>query len=115
MPTIDFQPASRNPIDFKYPLQSKARRALDTIVNLLSLPTDPKILLVDLSHHNGVVDFEKVAQSNVQSVILKVSESNYFKDNRFEENWRAAHAADLPVMTYYFFFYKNNETDLYFP
>jgi len=113
MPTIDFQPASRNPIDFKYPLQSKARRALDAIANLLSLPTDPKILLVDLSHHNGVVDFEKVAQSNVQGVILKVSESNYFKDSRFEENWRAAHAADLPVMTYHFFRDRTDEADWY--
>ena len=59
---------------------------------------------IDISHWNGKVDFNKVKESGIDFVIIKAGGSDYgfYKDSRFEENYREAKAAGLSVGAYYF-------------
>lgn len=58
---------------------------------------------IDLSAHNGDVDFDKVHQSGVEFVYLKATEGINFKDIMFERNAAAARKAGLKVGAYHFF------------
>lgn len=58
---------------------------------------------LDLSAHNGDVDFEAVKRSGVSFVILKATEGESFADKRFEANYAAARDAGLLVGAYHFF------------
>jgi len=62
------------------------------------------VLVVDLSHYNadGHCDFAKIKASGVAGVILKCSESDWYKDTAFEYSWQAAIDQDLAVMLYHF-------------
>lgn len=61
------------------------------------------IVGVDISSHNGNVDFDKVKASGVSFVFLKATEGLSFVDPRFAANHRAARAAGLKVGAYHFF------------
>ena len=63
----------------------------------------PSILVVDISHYNGVIDWPALRASGVQGVIMKVSESTTYKDTMFETNWQQARDNDFAVMCYHFF------------
>lgn len=70
---------------------------------------------VDLSHHNGNVDFNALAAS-VDFVILKIGGSDkrghaLYKDVAFEEYYRKAKAAGLKVGGYWFAGYEFNENN----
>lgn len=58
---------------------------------------------VDLSAHNGRVDFKALADSGVDFVILKATEGVTFVDNMFFDNYRDARDAGLRVGAYHFF------------
>ncbi len=58
---------------------------------------------LDLSAHNGEVDFEAVREDGYSFVILKATEGTDFKDRSFTENYRKARAAGLKVGAYHFF------------
>lgn len=58
---------------------------------------------VDLSAHNGDVDFMRVAADGVDFVFLKASEGEDFRDPKFSHNYREARAAGLKVGAYHFF------------
>lgn len=58
---------------------------------------------IDLSAHNGAVDFRAVAADSVDFVYLKASEGNTFRDGSFADNYDRARAAGLPVGAYHFF------------
>lgn len=58
---------------------------------------------IDVSHHQGAIDWRKVAADDVGFAYLKVSEGGDHRDRRFDENWRAARAAGLAVGAYHFF------------
>lgn len=58
---------------------------------------------IDVSHHQGAIDWRKVAGDDVRFAYLKVSEGGDHRDRRFEENWREARAAGLAVGAYHFF------------
>lgn len=66
------------------------------------------ILGIDISHHQGTVDFEKVKASGVKFVILKAGGSEYNKstkqgkDTKFEEYYRDAKRLAIPVGAYYY-------------
>jgi len=97
----DFNPNLRKREDFFYPLPGRLDRAKSYLVSILETPT--RIRGVDLSHWNGVVDFEKLKLSGIDFVILKATESDWFLDDTFDYNWRASLDADLLVMPYHFF------------
>ena len=67
---------------------------------------------IDLSKHNGVVDFAKVKAAGVQFVILRAGfgKSASQKDVRFEEYYTKAKAAGLDVGAYWFSYALNPET-----
>lgn len=61
------------------------------------------IVGVDLSAHNGEVDFKRVAADGVNFVFLKATEGSTFKDPKFNANYEAARSAGLTVGAYHFF------------
>ncbi|MDP1824356.1 MAG: GH25 family lysozyme [Archangium sp.] len=58
---------------------------------------------LDVSHHNGLIDWPRVAQSGVSFVYVKASEGGDVADARFAENLRGARAAGLKAGAYHFF------------
>jgi GH25 family lysozyme M1 (1,4-beta-N-acetylmuramidase) len=59
---------------------------------------------IDVSHWQGVIDWQAVAGAGITFAILKAggSDNNFYTDSRFEEYYRAARAAGLHVGAYYF-------------
>ena len=63
---------------------------------------------IDVSKHNGDIDFDKVRDDNYQFVFIKASEGMTYKDDAFERNYRGASEAGLKVGAYHFF--RKNRT-----
>lgn len=62
---------------------------------------------IDVSHHNGIIDWNKVKAAGVEFAIIRVGYRGYEKgvlqqDNRFKENLSGAIAAGIPVGVYIF-------------
>lgn len=59
---------------------------------------------IDVSHWQGQIDFKKVKDSGIEFVIIKAggSDKGFYKDAKFEYNYREAKAAGLSVGAYYF-------------
>lgn len=58
---------------------------------------------IDVSHHQGAIDWRAVAADDVVFAYLKASEGGDHRDRRFEQNRRDARAAGLAVGAYHFF------------
>ena len=58
---------------------------------------------LDISAHNGDIDFQKVKQQGYEFVIIKATEGSTFRDKKFVENVRRAREAGLKVGAYHFF------------
>jgi lysozyme len=58
---------------------------------------------IDVSHHQGAIDWPKVAADDVAFVYLKATEGGDHRDRRFAENWRASRAAGIDAGAYHFF------------
>ncbi len=58
---------------------------------------------IDISDHNGDINFKKVAASGVKFVYMKATEGATWRDARFETNYNGALAAGLKVGIYHFF------------
>lgn len=68
-----------------------------------------KMKIIDLSHHNGKVDFVKVKASGIDGVIIRTGfgiESPRQVDRRFEDYYKGAKAAGLMVGAYHFDYAK---------
>lgn len=63
---------------------------------------------IDVSRHNGVIDFEQVRDDNYQFVVIKATEGKTYKDDAFERNYDGARQAGLKVGVYHFF--RKNRT-----
>ena len=63
---------------------------------------------IDVSTHNGNIDFDKGRDDNYQFVFIKASEGMTYKDDAFERNYRGASEAGLKVGAYHFF--RKNRT-----
>ncbi|MBK7932021.1 MAG: hypothetical protein IPK01_00725 [Acidobacteria bacterium] len=50
---------------------------------------------VDVSHHNGQIDWERVATQNIKFVYIKASEGNDLQDRLFERNWQEVRRVGL--------------------
>jgi len=62
---------------------------------------------IDVSEHNGEIDWEAVAADGIDFVMIRVGYRGYtageiYKDERFEENYAGARAAGLKVGVYFF-------------
>ncbi len=58
---------------------------------------------IDISAHNGQIDFNKVLADSIDFVYIKASEGGTWRDALFEQNYRAATDAGLLVGIYHFF------------
>jgi lysozyme len=58
---------------------------------------------IDVSHHQGPIDWPRVRASGQSFAFIKASEGTDFRDTRFVENWQAARAAGLVTGAYHFF------------
>lgn len=58
---------------------------------------------IDVSNHNGKVNYDKVAAAGYSFVFVKASEGATFRDNSFKRNCTKASAAGLKVGAYHFF------------
>lgn len=66
---------------------------------------------VDISSHNGVVDFSRLYADSVSFVYIKATEGSSFKDSKFEKNYKCAAAqGKLAVGAYHFFRFDVNGT-----
>ena len=64
---------------------------------------------IDVSSHQGSVDWEKVAADGISFVILRAGTSSSGKDTRFEENYAGAVAAGLHVGSYFYTYATTEE------
>jgi lysozyme len=58
---------------------------------------------IDISHHQGAVDWRRVAAQNIRFAYLKASEGGDWSDASFRTNLAAARAAGLSVGAYHYF------------
>ena len=58
---------------------------------------------IDVSHHQGEIDWAKVRESGVIFAFIKASEGEDLRDPRFDENWSASGAAGIAHGAYHFF------------
>lgn len=58
---------------------------------------------IDISRHNGDIDFNKVARSGIEFVFVKASEGMSHRDSLFTRNIESARQAGLKVGAYHFF------------
>lgn len=62
--------------------------------------------VIDISHWNGNIDFNRVKEAGIKGVIIKAGGSDgakkYYVDNKFEENYRKSKEAGLLVGAYWF-------------
>lgn len=57
---------------------------------------------IDISHHQGSPDFQRVKKAGIRFVMLKATEGVNYTDPCFHANIKAALAAGLPVGAYHF-------------
>jgi len=69
------------------------------------------IMGVDISNHQGNVDFSKFKAQGIQFVYVKASEGSTFKDPYLVNNVTKANAAGIPVGAYHFARPDNNSAD----
>lgn len=58
---------------------------------------------VDVSHHQGEIDWNRLAKTDVAFAYIKATEGGDFADKRFAENWQKAKEAGLARGAYHFF------------
>ena len=58
---------------------------------------------LDVSHHQGDIDWPRVKESGLTFAFIKATEGADFRDTRFVENWARANAAGLVTGAYHFF------------
>ena len=70
----------------------------------ISKTNEPLMKGIDVSVHNGSIDWQKVKNSGIQFAILRAGYGREMsqKDVRFEENYRNAKAAGIPVGAYWY-------------
>lgn len=65
---------------------------------------------IDVSHHQGIIDWKKVKAAGVQFVFLKATEGETFVDKRYASNRAGAKAVGIPCGAYHFFRPKASTT-----
>lgn len=58
---------------------------------------------VDVSHYQGSIDWNVLAEEQIEFAYIKATEGSGHVDTQFYENWEAAEATDLKIGAYHFF------------
>lgn len=72
---------------------------------LLNYPSDTNYPVkgIDISHHQGRIDWEKIASNNVHFVYMKSTEGGNFTDSLFVHNWLKSREKGIVTGAYHFF------------
>lgn len=70
---------------------------------------EERALGIDVSHHQGEIDWDKVAASRVSFVFLKATEGRTFTDTRFQSNRERIERTDLLMGAYHYCHLVNGE------
>ena len=71
----------------------------DVVIDHLHYP----VVGIDVSNHNGRIDFDKVKADGVSFVYLKASEGKSYTDPSFKKNYTSVLKAGMKVGAYHFF------------
>ena len=63
--------------------------------------------IIDVSYHNGTIDFKKAKKAGIEGVIIRAGYGQNNIDVKFHENIKGAIAAGLPVGIYWFSYAYN--------
>lgn len=63
---------------------------------------------VDVSSHQGSIDWEEIADQDIDFAYIKATEGSNYEDSYFEENIKNAYAAGLDVGAYHFFSFESS-------
>lgn len=66
---------------------------------------------IDISSHNGEVNFDEAASDGISFVFIKASEGENFRDTLFNKNYRKARQAGMRIGAYHFFRFDRNGID----
>lgn len=66
---------------------------------------------IDVSRHNGAIDFRKVKESGMEFVFIKASEGATHRDSLFSRNIDSARSAGLATGAYHFFRFDREGVD----
>lgn len=66
---------------------------------------------IDVSHHQGEMDWNAIPSTQVQFAFIKATEGGDHKDQRFEENWVAAKKVGIIPGGYHFFTFCKTGTE----
>ena len=58
---------------------------------------------IDVSHHQGTINWSRIADANVSFAYIKATEGGDFVDKRFQSNWQEAQKAGIARGAYHFF------------
>lgn len=58
---------------------------------------------IDVSHHQGVIDWQRLPRADVQFAYIKATEGGDFKDPDFQTNWQQSRQAGIPRGAYHYF------------
>jgi lysozyme len=73
------------------------------LLGLVLLAAEPRVEGIDVSHHQGAIDWKKVAGAGVRFAFIKASEGRTLRDRRFAESWRGAKDAGIARGAYHYF------------
>lgn len=58
---------------------------------------------IDVSHHQGDIDWKKIAAQDIQFAYIKATEGEDFLDQDFKHNWHAAESVNILPGAYHYF------------
>ena len=61
------------------------------------------IVGIDISHHQGTIDWDKLQTEDISFIIIKATEGGDFKDPRFKDNWENSKRRQYKVGAYHFY------------
>ena len=88
-------------IVFTFVLYNLFDRGIFTFVN--PHPDIYTIRGIDVSHHQQIINWETVKQSNITFAFIKATEGDDFKDRMFETNWEEAIKNNIIPGAYHFY------------
>lgn len=66
-------------------------------------PVEYPVRGIDISAHNGSVDFSRVKASGIDYIYVKATEGTDFMDRNYDRNARGATSCNIPCGAYHFF------------
>lgn len=70
----------------------------------------------DVSHYQGVIDWNRIAQQDLDFAFIKATEGSGYLDEYFYDNWQEAEKTDLYIGAYHFFSFDSegkNQAEFY--